>query len=322
MGFKHVTVDRVLRDTERHIEKMNRAQERYDEETLKYRAMVTRTVDGISDVTVQTAELCEAIRKKLRGIKFGYCGVGAKSVWQGNVVSIQTLWAYYPDDEYALGMVGFADFAVSSVSDDKFCVYARNIKNEKFNDSRDQYYMAMSSDAMRAVKNAEKYLRRYTTSKLAEMSFDGFQSKTSMSKWTAMSSYRAAKEQLVNDVAFEAELQAIVKSGYQFNNPLLAEKVTAVIDKHAESVLEAARECHAWYVQVRNFAGHQTFDVLDVCNVRTARPPVDGGTKTYTPEELPEEIGHKLAALSMLEGEAFVEGLGMRVSPTSYWVLK
>jgi len=45
-------------------------------------------------------------------------------------------------------------------------------------------------------------------------------------------------------------------------------------------------------------------------------------TKTLLPNELPDDLAHKLASLSMLNDEAYVEGLGMRVSASTYWVVK
>jgi hypothetical protein len=322
MSFNHLKVARLEHETEKYIDKAKSGVHTTNEADERYYAMVTRNVDGVHSVDVKTAEFCEALRKELRGIKFGYSRSGAKTVWKGSNVVLQTLWAYYPGDEYALGMVGFADFAVSGAGDDKFCVYARGIKNEKFGEDRDQYHMSMSNDVAKAVKNAKKYLRRYGTPEVAMMSLSDLQSKLSQAGWTASSEYRAAKEKFCNDASFEAELYAIINSGYQFNNPLLANIARDLIDKYKEKIVREAQAHHGWYVLVRDFAGGQMFDVAEVLDMKRATVRNLGEVKAYTPEELPEDIGHKIAALSMLEGEAFVEGLGMRVSPTSYWVLK
>jgi hypothetical protein len=67
------------------------------------------------------------------------------------------------------------------------------------------------------------------------------------------------------------------------------------------------------------------FDVIAVLDVRKASSKHVGAHRTYKAEELndvDENLASRLAALSMLENDAFVEGLGHKVSPTSYWVLK
>jgi hypothetical protein len=322
MSFNHLKVSRLESETQKYIDKAKSEVRTTNESDERYYAMVTRNVDGVHGVDVQTATFCEALRKELRGIKFGYSRSGAKTVWKGSNVVLQTLWAYYPGDEYALGLVGYADFAVSGTGDDKFAVYARGIKNEKFGEDHDQYYMAMSVDVTKAVKNAKKYLRRYGTPEVAMMSLSDFQHKLSSAMWTASSEHRSAKESFVNNLSFEMELEAIINSGYQFNNPVLGDVARDLIAKYKESVERQNQAHHGWYVLVRDFAGGQMFDVAEVLDMKRATVRNLGEIKAYTPEELPEDIGHKIAALSMLEGEAFVEGLGMRVSPTSYWVLQ
>jgi hypothetical protein len=82
---------------------------------------------------------------------------------------------------------------------------------------------------------------------------------------------------------------------------------------------------HGYYVQVREYLGEQVFDVIVVLDVKKATGRSVGTHRTYKSEELAEvdeNLPSRLATLSMLENGAFVEGLGHKVSETSYWVLK
>ena len=78
-------------------------------------------------------------------------------------------------------------------------------------------------------------------------------------------------------------------------------------------------------MQVREQFGEQLFDVIAVLDVKKATGRSVGSHRTYKAEnlgEVDENLAAKLAALSMLDDGAFVEGLGHKVNPTSYWVLK
>jgi hypothetical protein len=62
--------------------------------------------------------------------------------------------------------------------------------------------------------------------------------------------------------------------------------------------------------------------VLDIkkTSIYSFAPP--RAYKAHELAEVDENLPSRLATLSMLEDDAFVEGLGHKVSPTSYWVLK
>ena len=322
--FNHIKVSTLMSDTEKYIERHNNGISTTDEATERHRMRVTRTVDGVPNVSVTLATFCEAIRGELRGIKFAYARRGSKTVFDGGASKIQTLWAYYPGDEYAVGMVAYADFAVSGTGDDKYCVYSRKIKNEKFADHRDQYYMSMSDSIDRAVKSAKKSLRRYSVTEVAEMTLGEFQSKLSSVSGQMQSEMAAARKTLFEHPSLDAELRSMVISGYQFNCPLLANAVRNYLAKKDEYAERGNVPAHGWFVVVRDEFGHQVFDVIEAYDIKRASrvASTQWATKTLLPNDVPDELSGKLAALSMLTDDNYVEGLGMRVSPTTYWVIK
>lgn len=324
MSFNHMKVSRLLAETEKYITNHNNSISTTSEEERAHRMRVTRTVDGVPDVSVTLATFCEAISRELRGIKFAFARRGNKTVFDGSVAKMQTLWAYYPGDEYAVGLVGHADFAVSGTGDDKYCVYSRKIKNEKFADHRDQYHMAMSDSLDRAVKSAKKSLRRYSVTEVAEMTLGEFQSKLTSVTWKMQSEMSDARKTLFDHPSLDAELRSMVISDYQFNCPLLANAVRDYLAKKDEYAERGNIPAHGWFVVVRDEFGHQVFDVIEAYDIKRASHvgSTQWATKTLLPNDVPEELSGKLAALSMLTDDNYVEGLGMRVSPTTYWVLK
>ena len=324
MGFNHMKVSTLLADTAKYIEREMQTIGTTSEEEQVARAHITRTVDGVPNVSVRVAEFCEALRSELRGIKFAYSRRGNKAVWHGNVVKMQTLWAYYPGDEYAVGQVAYADYAVRGTGDDKYCVYSRTINNEKFSDQRDQHFMTMSDKLDRAVKSAKKSLRRYAMSEVADMTLGEFQGKLSSVGWKLQTELGEARQELFGHPSLDAELRSMLDKGYQFNCPLLGNAVRAYIDKRDEHTARADIPAHGWFVAVRDEFGHQVFDVIEAYDIkRTSRvTKTNWSTKTLLPSDLPEDLTHKLAALSMLTDENYVDGLGMRVSPTTYWVIR
>jgi hypothetical protein len=319
MGFNHMLVSKLLADTEKMIDRETTSQE---EEERRLR--ITRTVDGVPNVALNVANFCEAIRSELRGIKFAYTRRGAKSVYNGGLLTHQTLWAYYPGDEFAVGMVGCADFAVSGTTDNKYCIYSRKITNDKFAEHRDQYFMVMSDAMERAVKNAKKHLRRYAVSEVADMTVSEFQSKLSTESWKAQSEFSDAKDAVFRHPSLTTELRSMIDRGYEFNCPLLRNAVTEYLSKHAEYEARKNAPTHGWFVTVRDEFGHQVFDTIEAYDIKGASRRTIGNwaTKTLLPNELPEDLAHKLASLSMLNDDAYVEGLGMRVSASTYWVVR
>lgn len=322
MGFNHMRVSTLLADTEKYITRNVVVTTDVHEQAT--RARLTRTVDDMPNVHTLLATFCETIRGELRGIKFAYARRGSKVMYDEGIATLRTLWAYYPGDEYAVGMVGYADFAVSGVGDNKYGVYSRKIKNEKFSEQRDQYFMTMSDKLNRAVWSAKKYLRRYGLSEIAEMSLDDFQSRLSSAGWKLQAELSDARSELFGHPSFDAELRSMLINGYQFNCPLLGNAVRTYVARKDAHEAHGNAPVHGWFVSVRDEFGHQVFDVIEAYDIRRAshRSNPSWSGKAMLPNELPEDLTHKLAALSMLSDDNYVEGLGLRVSPTSYWVVR
>lgn len=323
MTFSHMPVAKVVKDHQRQMEFFANNIETTDDARQARRAAVMREVDGVP-VSRALSMLCEEVRRMARGVKFAVERNG-KSQWRDGEQVISEIWAYFPEDQYAFMRLGFADYSVQSGTTSKFAVYSRNIKNEKFNDQREQYHMAMADTLDRAVKNAKKYMRRYGVHEVAAMSLDTFQTKLNGAVWATSAEYNNAYAAVTQHGSFHNEMRSLVMNNHQFNDPAFGAAVKDMLAKLDEQMAKQYEQHHGYYVQVREYMGEQVFDVIVVLDVKKANAAKVGAHRTYKAEELielDENLPNKMAALSMLEDGAFVEGLGHKVNATCYWVLK
>jgi hypothetical protein len=316
-------VAKVVKDHQRQMEYFANQVETTDNVREATRNNMMRDVDGVP-VSRALSLLCDEVRRMARGVKFAVERNG-KSVWRDNIQVISEVWAYFPEDQYAFMRLGFADYSVQSGTSSKFAVYSRNIRNEKFNDQREQYHMAMADTLERAVKNAKKFMRRYGVHEVAAMSLDTFQTKLNGAVWATSAEYNNAYSAVTQHGSFHNEMRSLVMNNYQFNDPAFGAAVKNMLTKLDEQMAKQYEQHHGYYVQVREYMGEQVFDVIAVLDVKKATAARVGAHRTYKGEELielDENLPNKMAALSMLEDGAFVEGLGHKVNATCYWVLK
>lgn len=319
MPFDHMSVAKAEAAHARRIEQLEASIETTD----AAREAQRKFVDGVP-VAAGLALLCNMIRATHRTIKFAV-EPRPKTEWIDGTSLICEVWAYFPGDQYCPVRLGWGDYSVNIGNGKKYCVYSRHIKNEKYGDDKSQYHMALADSADRAVKNFKKYLRPYTPGEIALMSMSNFQHKLHAPAYTASSAYNSAYEAVVRHGSFHNEMRSLMLNNHQFNDSAFGGLVKDMLAKLDEQMAKQYEAHHGYYVQVREYMGEQVFDVIAVLDVKKASARHVGAHRTYKAEELAEvdeNLPSRLAALSMLEDDAFVEGLGHKVSPTSYWVLK
>jgi hypothetical protein len=277
-------------------------------------------VDGIP-VVAPLLNFCNEIRKVNRHVKFGV-GKRVKSSWgHGGPNRVQELYAYMEGHTYALMKIGYADYSVRNTGDVKYMVYARMIKNDKFREDKDQYYMATAENIERAVKNAKKYMRPYSPVECASMTFQDVRGKFSSVVSDVHSKLYNAKNDILSSAHLRAELFHMLDVGYEF----LSEEFRGMIVNWREASREnqeaQARALHAYYVNVRIHREEMVCDVIEVLDAnKRSRLDDHMPVTTYKMEELPEHIGGSLAALSMVEDNHYVDGVGLRVDSATFWV--
>lgn len=323
MSFNH---QRVAPLVERHQAFLDSMAERHGDRIEELKASTGVVVFEGYPVVKELSHLCESMRLSHRDVQFGV-GRNARSHWVERIPVVSELWAYFPGDEMATMRIGYADYKIEG-SNYKYGVYSRNIRNEKYRDDREQYYMAMADTLERGVKNIKKHLRRYSTETLARMELRDFREQLGTAGWSTTSSYTSARSDVLENDAFIKEFELLVNSGYKFSNLTFDTAVRKMLVTYAAREEAKHQQYHGCYVHVKQFAGEQVFDVLFMHDIQRLRAGDDlSGTTPYAALKADalgtvfEDLPSKLAALSMLDNGAFVDGLGKKISPTSYWVL-
>jgi hypothetical protein len=324
MSFDHMPVSAAEQSHAKRARAHATNMETADAETEQRYAKRVRTVDGVP-VARQLADLCDGVRMVNKRIRFAV-PVHPQTFWLDGIPVVGEVWAYFPGDDYCIMRLGYADYSVRSGSGNKYAVYSRHIKNEKFKTDRDHYYMVMTDALDRAVKNALKYMRPYTTPEVAHMSLNEFKGRLHRPTWEAANATEEALGKLRQHKSFISEMRALLTTAYQFNDPSFGVAVQNAIAKLDERDVKVNMQHHGYYVKVREHMGAQVFDVIPVFDIKnTSRLSLDGVRHTCDAQQLEAidaELPNKLAALSMLDNDGFVDGLGHKVTETTYWVLR
>lgn len=320
MSYFHTTVARILHDTETYIERHTTRVSTQTEETTQLFNTNTKVIDGLC-LSKKLATFCEAVLKVNRHVKFGVAKtIKGEFISGTNMQALAEVWVYMPEHEYAMMRVGYADYAVKG-SETKFGVYSRLLQNNKFDSQRDQYNMVTSDDLDRIMKTVKKVMRPYAPHEIADVVFEQYQNKVHNNVWTATSQMRDAKDSVLGLNDLRNELFALYDLGYEFASEVLKDKIgkwkAAVVEMNeAEN-----KKRDAYFVSVVLRGEELLCNVMTVDNVRKMHKVNEKNiTQTFKMEDLPEDIAEKVATLGMVDKGHYVEGVGMKVSDTTFWV--
>jgi hypothetical protein len=315
MSYDHTRVDFIERKTKALLTRIAETIETVNADDPPTPPMV----DGIP-VIHEVAQFCAEIRKVNRHVKFGVAN-RMKYNFHGTVNRMQELYAYMDGHAYAMMKIGYGDYSTKGNGDSKFMVYARMIKNEKFRDDSDQYHMATAEGVDRAMKNVKKYMRPYSPIECAAMSFDNVRNRFSSVVSNVSSELASVRHEIQNSVHLRMELFHMLDIGYEFLTEEFREKIVKWREKYQEDQEARGRALHAYYVNVRIHREEMVCDVIEVLDAnKRSRLDTHMPVVTYKMEELPEHIGGSLAALSMVEDNHYVDGVGLRVDSATFWV--
>lgn len=322
MSFDHTTVTSIEDGTKVYAGKFAAAFKARlaGDDTVEQRLPKMYWVDGIP-VCERLSMLCAEIRNVYRDIKFGTAH-GPDTVWENGVLVASEVWAYFDGDTYAPLRVGYKTYTTKGSGGSQFGVYARCIRNSKYNEGRDQYYMALSDKLDRALGNVKKNLRRYRVEEVARLSVDRIANAIGSLSYDATNKALSSKRELIEHSGMVREFRHLVHMGHEFVDADFKGCVIRMLEEHREYETRSAMQHHAYYVGVRYQHGEQVFDVLAVHDIMRSRTKNLGANyNVHTAETLPEGVAEKVAALSMLEDGKFIDDLGLKVSDLSYWVL-
>ena len=276
-------------------------------------------VDGIP-VVPEVAQFCAQIRKVNRHVKFGVAG-RIKASWGNNQGKMQELFVYMEGHTYAMMKIGYGDYSIRNSDGSKYMVYARMIRNEKFREDNAQYHMATAEGIERAIKNVKKYMRPYSPIECAGMSFDSVRNRFASVVSNVSNEMYSARNSVMESAHLRMELFHMLDIGYEFLSTEFREKIVKWREKYQEDQESRGRALHAYYVNVRIQREEMVCDVIEVLDAnKRNRLESHMPVVTYKMEELPEHIGGNLAALSMVEDDHYVDGVGLRVDSSTFWV--
>ena len=315
MSYNHKRVDEIERKTKALLAGLAG-----DIGTVNAGDAPVPMVDGIP-VMAPLVNFCAEIRKTNRHVKFGI-SKGIKSSWgHGGPSRFSELFVYIEGHTYAMMKVGWADYTVRATHSNKYMVYARTIKNEKFSDNKEQYNMATADSVERAVKNVKKYMRPYSPTECAAMSFDSVRNNFSAVGSIVSSRLYEGRSGVYDSKHIRTELFHMLDVGYEFLSLEFRDQIVKWRETWQADQEARGRALHAYYVNVRIHREEMMCDVIEVLDAnKRSRLDDNMPVTTYKMEELPEHISGNLAALSMVEDDHYVDGVGLRVDSTTFWV--
>jgi len=257
------------------------------------------------------ATFLEALAKKLPTCKFSPYGSNE-----------QSLYVYLPNDLYALGWIGYGDYRIEGEGTHKtIAVYSHTITNEKYSSYSFQHHTLMSTNPKRALKNALAHLRPYTVKELNDHFAHPVVSKVRNVNDENREKVTKAEGAITRHPQLQAELRAMVASGYQFVDADFSSKVTAFLNEFDEYALSTPA-VHMFFVRAYMLNDQQLFDVSFLENAhntwdyKVSNEPAD----RYTSDTLPEHLSGKLSVLMMCELDEYVDGVGIRMNNGVFYV--
>jgi len=273
----------------------------------------------------ELTEFCLAVTKSMRGVKT-------------TPRTLNSAWVYMEGEDMAMGYIGYGDFQTSrAAASKKYAVYARGIRNMKYNDMNEQHFMRVALKMDVALKHAKAYLINYSTSETAQALYNPAKVAVRDVSTTARMEYRKAKEDvgLVSTLdyqtgskglcsnALERELGYLMLSGHVFSNPELSTAIQDMLaKKKVFSRFAAADAVPMDFVRAYTMSyGEQRVDTVRVKDISSYRFEVDRDhNRTWLAKELPEELMGHIAVMSMCEDGDFVEDVGYKVSENMFYL--
>jgi hypothetical protein len=233
-------------------------------------------------------------------------------------------FAVYMDDfPYALGFVGHGSFSVKGESL-AYMVESRKIKNTKYSSRRDQYYMQMTTDLKKAVKNASTYLTPYSIKELAHFTYEEFARNVERVKDSVNELHHKITRPIRDKTSvIIAEMKNLMAQNVTFVTEEFKTLAEVLVDTLAEQEEERKRHVFGMYIRIRNIGTDTYADIYKVHDVKNNvyRIRDDGSLPTTTlVADLDPEIAGNIAVLNMLQDEQYVPRVGYKVDATTYWL--
>jgi hypothetical protein len=266
-----------------------------------------RPIEGQFNYSDTLIDFCRAVAKKIRGVKFA-------------ASNHYTMDVYYPQDKFVLGQVGHGAVMKTSF-DERYFVYSRLVRNEKYGYGDKHFFTRMRSSLAPAVKCASALLRSYSDAEHLNASFPKLSRAIDTRRNDAQEALGSSRREVVmNSDRLLQELKNAIQSGYQFTDPEFQHAIlTWSSNAEAYTKLNVDKVA-TYFVEVSSSGLFNVQHIADSTGVQVDLHKQQPH-KVYNEETLPEYIAGKLAVLSMVAPEHFVDGVGMRVDGDMFYVV-
>lgn len=309
MGFRHYITKEVVNNEVRNV----------DEADILANKVVV--VDGIP-MLPELAAFCNRLKRQMRNWKFAVSN--GCSFYTGSVRAYESVHVYVEGEKYVRGMIGYGPFLASS-NTNKYMVMSRKIQNNKYNPHREQYNMNLTGNLEAAIKFAHGFLSPYSPIDMAVVTGRQFMVHVDDARDAIKNKSTRTRRDLINHEDLCLELVSLVDSGHKFINPNIRELVERMVAERKEAEEYLAKVRTATFVYVHEQNGEQVVTYLKAPTsfangLRSIKGTDILDQGTVRGEDFDKGIAARVASLSMLESNSYVEGVGFKVSDDTYWV--
>ena len=267
---------------------------------------------------VELQRFMKEVSKAFRGVVFTPQG------------DMRKVYMHMPNDPYVMGWIAYGGFQTTVVADQSsYIVSSRHIRNMKYADHNDQYYMAMSINLDTAVRNAKKYLRPLTTRDMALDEYKDVKRKSTDTESRASNAKNNAQSDLLARSNRQTNIEhnpmleymrTLVKVGHEFTDKQLEGDLLNYFKLEDEHKVLLDKGINVSYVRVYEKYGKQVFDVAPIIS-KDRYSHIVGDITPYDKDKVPEDVMGKVSMLSMVDNGHWVDDVGYRVDATMFYVV-
>ena len=198
------------------------------------------------------------------------------------------------------------------ISEDKdgkplYCVKSDRIKNEKYNDYKDEYHIKSTKDFTKAVKTALQFVRPFSLGEVMDDKEPSLSAALARMKDEPDNKlYRAAS---MGRSVIRDEIEHMIANGY------------APCTQEFREAIQLMKEQGEELKRIVSYKPKKTFVWIKPDRVEY-QPHTGEPVVAYKLDDVPEDIRNKVAVLQIGEDGHAIMDVGVKVTPTTFWVFE
>lgn len=253
-------------------------------------------------------DLLEAVGAELRDVKF--CRIGHA-----------TAVVYREGDIFSLGEVGYKNTKSKGTSELNHYVQSRAITNQKYRANSWQHYIVATKVLKTAVKAAATYLKPFTCEEMVLSTKDAARGIVNEEVNKKNTVARNAYKTLTGEAGYSTNMNSeFIEElrGHRYINPALneaAERFYTARDEMHDA--ESARSEGLYFVGLSDNYGQQ---IADLAKVDMGYSYKSEFFERQAADGLADWIKGRIAVLSMVPPQTYVQGVGLRLDDRIFYV--